>query len=632
MLPSANEIDRLAKLHSLDLLDNKTEPSFDRITQITARVLRVPIALVSLVDAEQQWFKSCVGIDTAVTPRAFAFCAHAISQSEPMLVPDATLDDRFADNPLVIGHPNIRFYAGVPVRSLEGYPLGTLCIIDVKARTLKKDELDILIDLAELVSKEIQQREKLLLSQHKLINTAVEIDARFRSMFERAAVGIAIVAPDGSWLRVNSALCNIVGYTQAELSQLTFQDITHPDDLNKDLHYLQRLVAGEIDTYHMEKRYRCKDGSIVWVNLSVAKQLNLSGELEYFVSIVQDIQARKEAEMSLSALRKDLENKVEERTLELRKTNEMLSFSMKQQVLFEQKLLRRESELSAILEHANDAYVCIDQFGVVSAWNRCAHETFGWSSEEAIGQRIEELIIPFEMRDAHRAGMKHYFKTGESKVLNQRMELPAIRKDGSSLPVEIRIRAIEIDGQKIFSAFLHDITDRKQAEEIREREALHDPLTGLPNRRALFELLPKAIARSNRHGKAMALLFLDLNDFKNVNDTLGHDAGDSLLKEVARRLCDCVRQTDTVARLSGDEFTVVVEDLVNNSDADLVARKLLSSIRGPIQIGTNIVEVGVSIGIAIHSSGESITTEELLKNADSAMYSVKRANKAIYSR
>lgn len=623
-----HEADLLAKLHSLNLLDTPADPAFDHITQFAARILRVPIALVSLIDADRQCFKSSVGIEARETPRTMAFCAHTILETEPMIIQDATLDDRFSNNPLVTGSPHIRFYAGVPICTLESFAIGTLCIIDVKPRILSHEERETLIDLAALVSREIQQKEKLILSQHHLINTAAEMDARFQVMFERAAVGIALVAPDGGWLRVNATLCNIIGYSHEELSRLTFQDITHPDDLTKDLHHLQRLVAGEIDSYQMEKRYKHKDGSIIWVSLSVTKQIKLNGELDYFVSIIENIQARKEAESSLAALRRDLEHKVEERTMELRKTNEMLSFSMKQQVLFEEKLLRRESELSAVLENANDAYVCIDHAGVVSAWNRCAQETFGWTSEEAIGQRIDELIIPPEMREAHRAGMKHYFKTGEAKVLNQRMELPAIRKDGSSLPVEIRIRAIEIDGQKKFNAFLHDITDRKRAEEIREREALHDPLTGLPNRRALFEYLPKAIARSNRHGKAMALLFLDLNDFKVVNDTLGHEAGDSLLKEVGRRLCDCVRQTDTVVRLSGDEFTVVIEDLTHGSvDADFVAKKLLSSIRSPIQIGTDVANISLSIGIAIHLSGSNESADELLKKADAAMYIEKRAGK-----
>ncbi len=176
---------------------------------------------------------------------------------------------------------------------------------------------------------------------------------------------------------------------------------------------------------------------------------------------------------------------------------------------------------------------------------------------------------------------------------------------------------------------MHDITDRKRAEEIREREALHDALTGLPNRRALSELLPKAIARSNRSGKTMAILFLDLDDFKIVNDTFGHDAGDSLLKEVARRLSDCVRQTDTAIRLSGDEFTVVLENLLAGvDDARKVAEKLLSSISNPVQIGINIAHVSVSIGIAIHTAGGNMTADELLKLADQAMYSAKHDGKS----
>jgi PAS domain S-box-containing protein len=109
----------------------------------------------------------------------------------------------------------------------------------------------------------------------------------------------------------------------------------------------------------------------------------------------------------------------------------------------------------------------MDSAGVVSAWNRLARETFGWTAEEAIGRRIEELIIPESMREEHRKGMQRYKETGEATVLDKRLELPAVRKDGTTFPVEIRIRAIDIDGQKIFSAFLHDITDRKQAEEAR---------------------------------------------------------------------------------------------------------------------------------------------------------------------
>lgn len=632
-LPS-NETERIALLHALDLLDTPAEPSFDRITRLVARTLRVPIALVSLVDSNRQWFKSQVGLNVQETPREFAFCAHTILQNDPMVVGDATRDARFVDNPLVTGDPNIRFYAGAPIFASGGMALGSLCVIDVQPRILMQDEIDTLIDLADLVSKEIQQREAVLLARHQIdhAKTAIEeSEARFRSIFERAALGIAIVAPKGGWISVNEALCEIVGYSQKELAGLTFQDITHPEDLALDLRLLQQLVSGEIDRYQLEKRYLRKNGKTVWINLSVTKQLSPKGELEYFISFIQDIHARKEAEASLAALRRDLEKRVEERTRELRTANEMLSYSMAQQVSYQQALIKREAELSAVIENANDAYVCMDQAGLVSDWNRQAQDTFGWTAEQAVGRRLDELIIPTHLREAHRAGMKRYLSFGESKMLNQRLELTAMRRDGSTLQVEVRVRALDLDGKKVFSAFLHDITERKLHEETREHEARHDALTGLANRRALFEMLPLAIARSNRNGVAAALLFLDLDGFKAVNDTWGHEAGDSLLREIARRLSDCVRQTDAVARLAGDEFTVLLEGLSGGRAAAIgVAEKLLASIAMPVQIGVASVQISASIGIALHMAGTAVSPDQFVNAADTAMYEAKRAGKSTF--
>ncbi|MDO8250257.1 MAG: PAS domain S-box protein [Rhodoferax sp.] len=632
-LPS-DENERLALLHALDLLDTPAEPAFDRITRLVARTLQVPIALVSLVDSNRQWFKSRVGLSASETPREFAFCAHAILQDGLMVVGDATRDERFADNPLVTGDPMIRFYAGAPIFTSGGKALGTLCAIDARPRILKQDEIDTLIDLADLISKEIQQREAILLTRRHLDHTKTAIEeseARFRSIFERASLGIALVAPNGGWLSVNQELCDIVGYSQEELLSLTFQDITHPDDLETDLSLLQQLVLGEVDRYQLEKRYLRKNGDTVWISLSVTKQNNAKGELQYFVSLIKNIQARKEAEASLAELRRDLEQRVEIRTHELRTANEMLSDSMAQQLSYQQALAKREAELSAVIENANDAYVCLDQAGVVSDWNRQAHETFGWTAKEAIGRHLDELIIPLHLREAHRAGMKRYLHSGTSTMLDQRLELQALRRDGSTLPVEVRIRALDLDGQKVFSAFLHDITERKRNDEAREHEARHDALTGLPNRRALFEMLPKAIARSNRNGTAVALLFLDLDGFKAVNDTWGHEAGDSLLREIARRLSDCVRQTDAVARLAGDEFTVFLEGLSGGRDAAIgVAEKLLASIAMPIQIGEASAQISASIGIALHISGTDITPDQLVNAADTAMYEAKHAGKSTF--
>ncbi len=628
LLPN-NEKERLNALHSLNLLDSPPDPAFDRITRLAARTLGVPMAMISFMDKDRQWFKSSVGIGAKEIPRDSTFCTHTILQSELTLVPDAKLDLRFADNSSVEGDPCVRFYAGVPICNSTGLALGTFCVVDTKPRELTPEELEVFADLAAMVNKEIHQHEAFVLHLHNMADAIEESDARFRTMFERAAVGIALVAPNGRWLRVNDALCKIVGYSSDELTKLTFQNITFPEDLSKSLYLDQELIEGRIDHYYLDKRYVRKDGEIIWISIGVTKQVTMDGSLDCFIAIVENIQARKVAEASLAALHRDLEKRVDERTNELRTSNEMLSHSMAQKILFQKSLLRRESELRTVLENANDAYVCIDSSGVVSAWNRLAFETFGWTAEEAIGTTIEDLIIPEKMREAHRIGMQHYLNTGEAKVLDQRLELPAIRKDGSSLDVEIRIRAIDIEGQKIFSAFLHDITERKRAEAIREREALLDPLTGLPNRRALFEILPKAIARSNRNQKSMAVLFLDLDNFKIVNDTLGHEAGDILLVEIAQRILACIRQSDTALRLSGDEFTVLLENLVSGvDDAQKVAEKLLASISAPVQIGKELAQVGVSIGIVVHSGDQNISADDLLKTADKAMYEAKHKGKS----
>lgn len=627
-----DETERLHLLHALELLDSEAEPAFDLITRLVSQILHVPIALVSLVDENRQWFKSRVGLDATETPREFAFCAHTIMDRGPMLVQDATQDERFSDNPLVTGQPSIRFYAGMPIRSAGGLALGTLCAIDSKPRILTPDEVSILIALTDLINKEVQMREAVLLTRSQMSYSEKKIEAgeaRFRTVFERAGVGIALVAPDGSWISMNEALCQIVGYSKAELLQLTFQDMTYPEDLDADLHLLQQLVADKIDRYQLEKRYIRKNGSTVWVNLVVTKYVGQKGELDYFVSIIKDIQDRKEAEESLVALQVSLEVRVLARTHDLQEANEKLSFAMAQQLQSELALRKREAELSMVIENANDAYVCMDQAGVIIEWNHQAEQTFGWSASEAIGCALDELIIPPEMREAHRAGMKRYHASGEHKVLNQRLELMALRRDGSVLPTEVRVRALHLEGHVIFSAFLHDITERKQAELKREHEAGHDALTGLPNRRTLFELIPHAIARANRQRIPLAIVFLDLDGFKAVNDTQGHEAGDAVLCAVAQRLRESVRDTDTVVRLAGDEFTLILEFLSGGvQDARLLAEKLLLRIQEPILIGKNTAHVSASIGITLYLPGSETTPNQLVSTADAAMYEAKRAGKS----
>ncbi|MGX4643457.1 PAS domain S-box protein [Massilia sp. SYSU DXS3249] len=605
-----DEAERLQLLESLALLDTEAEEVFDRITRLVSRLLKVPIALFSLVDNRRQYFKSRVGMDERELPREHAFCAHAIAQDQPLVVTNAASDPRFADNPLVTGPPDIRFYAGVPIRSRGGLAIGTLCAIGQEARVLTADELCILIDLADIVQQEVQYRERLAVAGRQTLRSAAVLDAseaRFRSIFDLASIGIALVAPGGAWISVNGALCAILGYSQEELQRLSFQDITHPEDLDSDLHLLERLRQGEIDQYQMEKRYIRKDGRAVWVNLNVSAKRNEAGEIEYYVSVVKDIQAQKETQADLAAVYAELEERVAVRTRELHE---------------------RELELRSVIENANDAYIGLDQDGLVTVWNRAAEQTFGYAAPEAIGRPLDDLIIPPHFADRHRTGLSRNVGGGPSTVLGKRLELPAVRKDGSTLMVEVRINALEMRGQKVFSAFLHDISERKQAEALREYESRHDMLTGLLNRRALLETLPLAQARAARTGRSMALLFIDLDGFKLVNDTHGHEAGDRLLCEVAARLRDVVRKTDSVFRLAGDEFTVLVEGLADcEDDAHIVALKAVEALGRPFQVDGGLAQVGASVGIARFTPGSRASVDDLLREADGHMYDAKRAGK-----
>ena len=605
-----DEIERQQLLRSLDLLDTEQEEVFDRVTRLASRLLKVPIALFSLVDENRQWFKSRVGMEVPETPREYAFCAHALLLDQPLVVADASSDARFSDNPLVTGDPNIRFYAGVPIRTSGGLAIGTLCALDERVRVLTADELCILIDLADIVQKEVQHRERLAVAGRQMLRSEAVLsasEARFRSIFDLASIGIALVSPTGGWLSANGALGRMLGYTPEELQRRTFQEVTHPDDLDSDLELLRRLQAGDIDQYQLEKRYIRKDGGIVWVNLNVSKKLNDAGAIEYYISVIKEISAQKEAEQALSALHADLEARVAARTRELRE---------------------RELELRSVIENANDAYIGLDQSGVVTVWNRAAEQTFGYSAAEAIGQALDDLIIPDDMVSAHRNGMGRYLTSGVSTVLGKRLELPAVRKDGSALIVEVRISTLELHGQQMFSAFLHDISERKQAEARREYESRHDMLTNLLNRRALLETLPIAQGRAARTGKSMALLFIDLDGFKAVNDDLGHDAGDSVLRAVAARLRDAVRKTDSVFRLAGDEFTVLLEAMSDTfGDARQVADKIVAEVSRPVAVDGSFAAVGASIGIAVFTPQDSASPEALIKEADRQMYAAKRAGK-----
>ena len=287
-----------------------------------------------------------------------------------------------------------------------------------------------------------------------------ESEERFRSAFEHAAIGKALVGLDGRWLRVNRALCTLLGYDEEELLATTFQMLTHPDDLDTDLEHVRLLQAGAIASYELEKRYVHKDGHVIWGVLSVSLVRDEAGAPLYFISQIQDV--------------------------------------------------------------------------------------------------------------------------GERRALEERLS----------------------------------------------HQATHDTLTGLPNRALFLDRLAHALARRDQ-SEPSAVLFIDLDRFKAVNDTFGHDAGDALLVAVAERLRGCLREADTAARFGGDEFAVLLDRVADLSGAVRVAERIIARLGLPVAIGAEEVVVTPSVGIAL-AADPADTADELLRFADVAMYRAKAAGRGAY--
>ena len=291
-------------------------------------------------------------------------------------------------------------------------------------------------------------------------------------------------------------------------------------------------------------------------------------------------------------------------------------------------LQTREQRSRQIIDSAGDAFIAMDARGVITDWNKTAETIFGWSKAEVVGQAVSDTIVPVQYREAHQRGLARFLTHGKAQVLGQRLELPALHRDGREFPIEITLWSLEEEYEWSFFAFAHDITARKAAEQELEHRALHDPLTGLPNRVLVLDRLQQCLSRRDEANPGLAVLFIDLDHFKRINDSFGHDAGDQVLISVAQRLQRAMRPVDTVARLAGDEFVVVCPDVASYRDATFIAQRLQEALAPPIHLKEDNVFVAASIGIAMAAS--DCDAEKLIGSADIAMYEAKTGGRAQY--
>jgi diguanylate cyclase (GGDEF)-like protein/PAS domain S-box-containing protein len=276
-----------------------------------------------------------------------------------------------------------------------------------------------------------------------------------------------------------------------------------------------------------------------------------------------------------------------------------------------------------------DAMVTIDTRGLIRDWNPAASLILGYSEEEAIGKQVHELLTPSRFREEADRSMKIFAATGKGGALGKTRELAARKKDGSEIAVELSIAGATLGDSWQAIGILRDITQRKLAEAQALQAARFDVLTGLANRSVFVKSLEYAIAKAQRGDKGFAVIYLDLDHFKDVNDTLGHPIGDELLKAVSDRLRSNTRTIDTVARFGGDEFAVVAADISEPADVAALADKLIKAIATPFSIQGNEIHSGASIGIDLYGP-ESPDAETLLSHADVALYRTKSEGRGSY--
>ena len=292
------------------------------------------------------------------------------------------------------------------------------------------------------------------------------------------------------------------------------------------------------------------------------------------------------------------------------------------------RLIDSEARIRSIFESVNDGIVTFDESGRIENVNPAAERIFGYRSAELAGRDLSVLMPDAGERLLASAWERSGDRAGHDWV-SVTHEYVATRRDDSQFPVEVRVSDMHADNRRLWIATVHDITQRKLSEQRIVHMASHDPLTDLPNRALLQDRIQQAIAHAHRDGHRVAVLFIDLDKFKTINDSLGHEVGDRLLQAVARRIQAHVREIDTVARQGGDEFIVVLPGINDAGDAAGTADKILTALAEPYAIDGHELHSGASLGISLYPD-DGTDVDTLLKGSDTAMYHAKDSGRNTY--
>ncbi|MGD0503358.1 MAG: diguanylate cyclase [Steroidobacteraceae bacterium] len=572
---SADEAERLVSLHRLGLLDTLPSAAFDGVTRLAAAALRVPLLLVSLVDQNRVWYKSRVGLTLRETPRDGSFCAQAVLQREPLSVRDASADPRFAQNLLVCGPTGVRAYLGIPLFTRDRQPVGTLCAMDTEPRDFGEVELVVLSEFAK-IAEELLASQEVASKSDGVLQYAMEREKLFRETFEQAAVGILHTSLHGAILRTNQRACTVLGYSATELRELSFRNLSHPDDFQRNVTEFKRALSGDIDSYRLEQRLRCKDQNYLWAAVSVTLKRTASRQPDYSIVVIDDLSAQKQVEADALRARDAAQDRLAQQSLKFKESADALVTQGSRAVEAGEALRESQSSL-------RDTRARLEQ------------------SERALRPAQDELR---SAREELRSLQETLHSTQETLHSTQQalLDAQALQREAQS--------ALQTSNAKLAT------------------ESATDALTVLPNRRT-FSRRSEQAAQALRHSKKpYGLILLDLDDLKQINEEYGHEVGDEVLRSLGNMLNSQLRNSsDMAARLGGDEFGILCFGDINEQTLHDVAERIHTQIgKEPLATPKGLLRFAGSFGLAL-SMPDDPDWKTLYGRADAALREAKAAGK-----
>ncbi|HEY9882622.1 MAG TPA: PAS domain S-box protein [Thermosynechococcaceae cyanobacterium] len=531
-VPQTGETERLEALLQYQILDTAPEEAFDDLTQLAAQLCGTPMAMITLVAGDRQWVKSQVGLTLNSIELDVGFCPVCVERREPLIIADTFADGQFAPNSVVIGAPYIRFYLAVPLITPSGHAIGTLCVMDRQPREPQPMIVDALRRLGRQVVSQLELRLSLgaltvAIEERRQVEVALQrSEGRFRGAFDFAAIGMALVGLDGRFFQVNRSICAIFGYSESEMLTKTFQELTHPDDLEQNLRFFQQALSGEVDSYQLEKRYHHKAGHIVWVLLTSSLLRDAEGNPLHLVSQLQDITQRKLTEHALQQSEAHFRDLVQKLS-----TGIALQGSKAEMLLVNPAALRMLG-----LDEAQ----MMGMSSLDPRWRVVHEDGSPFPGEE---HPVPQAIATG--KPVHNVVMGVYRpKHGDLVWLLVNAD-PHFNPDGSL--------------QHVLCSF-NDISDRKQTEEtLRKTEA---------RSQALLNALPDLMLRVNREGVYLDVKFAkDFGTLLPPAEILGQREANVLPPGVVQKRQQCLEQALKTGELQFCEYQLALEDGIHYEEA-----------------------------------------------------------------